>query len=945
MKKYFSYFTLILLVNVFAINSALAISYVNVQDYGAVGNGTTDDTSSIQSALSTGNPVYFPKTSAYYKISSALTYSGHRISSNGATIKADDTTFNLLTISNSDGVYVGDLRLEYPNEQEITSGSHPLTLLWCSNFIVERVIAKNGGAIRAYNSNNGVIRKCQALQSSYKAFEIRSSNDILVKDCYAEKNVSAFSTEDSYNLSFVGNSGEDSHGEAIRVEDSENVLVENNLLKNSKSGFVAYGPRSDSTLDTTDIEFSSNTLYKCYRTLTNNFDSYVNSVCEFALATKMHVDYVSLLNNIVIGGDESILLSDFSSNVVFNTNCGLDGYAVYEDHSYYTLVPDVKYAYLAKNDGQMPIDWLFYVNFPSGVDISNERILTVDAYWGGGTGMDDETLAVNLYSSENRTGFICSIPLYNPYEFVPLSCILRIPDNVNVSSVKCIEIEKIGGTAGVSILTFSEIYKGLKSKVGYLHAYSGTSSNLDAELDSNVFVDVDMSYVYRKRGLPSPAPTIVAGTGITGTTVQRPSLPNFGAYYYDTDLDNPIYWDGSDWMDINTYWLDQKVNRATYFDGSNYVSLGNDERVDINNYTIEGWIKTTTNNTERHIIARCNIGTPNGYLMQLWTNNNLCAYQSVGGNFYAAMVSTAFPDDNEFHHVATTFSYNGTTSTIKLYIDGVLKDTDTATGTPDAPPTSTEIKCGDGFEGTIDKIKFHTRTLNATEIAKSYNRFKEQQYAYWRFDENTGTDAYDSSTYGSEGTTSNNIGTLTNMNTSTCWVTGKEGKGLSFVDATNDYVDFGNPSWMNVTNYTISGWIKPTTSSIADRHIIQRCDIGAPSGYLMLLWTNNLLCAYQSVGGNFYTIMCAVAFPHDSEFHHVAMTFSYNGTTSTLNLYIDGNLVDSGSATGAPDTPPINTTLKVGYGRFDGVLDEIKFYSRTLDASEIEKEYLKNGKW
>ena len=47
MKKYFSYFTIILLVNVFAINSALAITYVNVQDHGAVGDGITDDTSSI----------------------------------------------------------------------------------------------------------------------------------------------------------------------------------------------------------------------------------------------------------------------------------------------------------------------------------------------------------------------------------------------------------------------------------------------------------------------------------------------------------------------------------------------------------------------------------------------------------------------------------------------------------------------------------------------------------------------------------------------------------------------------------------------------------------------------------------------------------------------------------------------------------------------------------
>ena len=93
------------------------------------------------------------------------------------------------------------------------------------------------------------------------------------------------------------------------------------------------------------------------------------------------------------------------------------------------------------------------------------------------------------------------------------------------------------------------------------------------------------------------------------------------------------------------------------------------------------------------------------------------------------------------------------------------------------------------------------------------------------------------------------------------------------------------------------------------------------------------------------TIPVVFTFPHDNEFHHVAMTFSYDGTISTLKLYIDGVLKDTGSATGAPDAPLTSTVLKAGYGRFEGTLDEIKFYTRALEAEEIEMEYLKGGKW
>lgn len=70
---------------------------INVKDYGAAGNGITDDTAAIQAAISTGQHVYIPTGS--YLITSALTITqpGQMISGDGrnASVLVVNYTFNL----------------------------------------------------------------------------------------------------------------------------------------------------------------------------------------------------------------------------------------------------------------------------------------------------------------------------------------------------------------------------------------------------------------------------------------------------------------------------------------------------------------------------------------------------------------------------------------------------------------------------------------------------------------------------------------------------------------------------------------------------------------------------------------------------------------------------------------------------------------------------------
>ena len=135
-------------------------------------------------------------------------------------------------------------------------------------------------------------------------------------------------------------------------------------------------------------------------------------------------------------------------------------------------------------------------------------------------------------------------------------------------------------------------------------------------------------------------------------------------------------------------------------------------------------------------------------------------YNGTSGSVWLS--SSSHIDLNTWHHVTAVFS--ATASTISIYLDGVqnqtaISNTNIYYGILDSPSIGAMTDCGGDnnfFQGYIDELRIWNRALTQTEIrdnmCQKLTGSEAGLVGYWRFDETSGTTAYDSSPNGNNGT-------------------------------------------------------------------------------------------------------------------------------------------------------------------------------------------------
>lgn len=439
----------------------------------------------------------------------------------------------------------------------------------------------------------------------------------------------------------------------------------------------------------------------------------------------------------------------------------------------------------------------------------------------------------------------------------------------------------------------------------------------------------------------------------------------------------------------STFYSTGKIGQGFNFDGTNdYAST---TRINNNEITVAGWFYKDTNDfsanqantvfgawywtadtqlTEGFDLrggqypSAGGCPTSQGYLCAGFTvvSTNGTTKTTKTSVFNIGSISKNGTTTQEWFHIAGT--YNSTDGNQRLYINGVLRDTDLHVAGNTVVPLATttagacymKFNIGYGcvntgyFDGKIDDVRLYNRALSAGEIKNLYNQgvsklnktptsiLTNGLVGHWTFDGKNVVNgvALDSSGNG-------NNANLVSIATSTFYSTGKIGQGFDF-DGVDDYVDIGDKSIFDFSgDFSISVWIKSVQSIVAGNYpmiINKNDDDGTRDDWAIGLYDpdDGLSFGEIYVGGIGYSVIFGNV--RDGKWHHLVL----HRSGSTLTAYRDGVWWN--------DVPAVSTAISnnypVRFGKsnfiatpyfFNGNIDDVRVYNRALSGGEIKMLY------
>ena len=200
---------------------------------------------------------------------------------------------------------------------------------------------------------------------------------------------------------------------------------------------------------------------------------------------------------------------------------------------------------------------------------------------------------------------------------------------------------------------------------------------------------------------------------------------------------------------------------------------------------------------------------------------------------------------------------------------------------------------------------------------------------WWTFDGNDlKSNVSDKSGYG-------NTGYLYGFtSTSTATVAGKTGQGLRF-NGNSTYAFLPNYAILNLNSaVTMSAWIyvdSYTTGEIFTYH--------ENGGYRYRINTDGTVTFFDNGGTNYISTTAVIPL-------HTWTNVVARGDSSGLSIYINGSLSISGGAAFIGSATTANGAIGsswTGAELFQGIIDDVRVYSRALSVSEIKQLYNSTG--
>ena len=378
-------------------------------------------------------------------------------------------------------------------------------------------------------------------------------------------------------------------------------------------------------------------------------------------------------------------------------------------------------------------------------------------------------------------------------------------------------------------------------------------------------------------------------------------------------------------------WVAGKINNAVNIPGgTSYVSVPNSINSGVTNFSISAWVYMNSESANMRIF---DFGSSTTSYMEMTPLHAASSgkYQFVirTSSTTKTVTGTAALPVGSWQFVTVTLS----SQTLTLYLNGAqVGQITNCSINPNSLGSTTKNYIGKSqttshpnLNGKVNDFRFYKRTLTTAEISALYN---SDMFAYYMFDETSGSTVSDSSGNGRNGT----------ANGGYSWVAGKTNNAIS-LDGSSGYVSLPNGLVSSLNDFSIVTWVKLDNNYMWDRIF----DFGTGTSNYMFLSPQGgggVIRYAINIGGGEQIIDGTAVLPTGS-WQHVAVTLS--GTTGTL--YVNGAQVGQNtSMTLKPSS--LGTTTQTWIGRsqwadpyFDGLIDGFRIYARALSSTDISTLY------
>ncbi|NCS32503.1 LamG domain-containing protein [bacterium] len=394
-------------------------------------------------------------------------------------------------------------------------------------------------------------------------------------------------------------------------------------------------------------------------------------------------------------------------------------------------------------------------------------------------------------------------------------------------------------------------------------------------------------------------------------------------------------------------WSPGKFGSALDFDGTD-DSVSYTRFVLAAGLSFSAWIKTTSadatasyaGNAAQNVIGDTTGGVYLGFGVhggKVRYNHYYTSWSNFTGNITV--------NDGVWHYITVT--HDQATGNYAIYVDGILDLSGTTTYKTNAGvDVIARGYSSDYFTGTIDQVRIYNYARTPAQVAWEYNQ--GAPIAQYKFDECQGTVAYNSAPTENDSPAGNN-GTITiggsgsNTSAGICtgaageaWKDGATGKfnaSLEF-DGTDDWVNLsGNGDYVDGT---LAFWFKKSDLNGGVQYLLDGRDATDTGNWWILQDYVSGSCTDATGNVCFFgKVEIPRSLMANNTWQHVVVTM----TISDSKIYLNGNLVNTGTTVDADFRFLRAGTRYTGASWLNGQMDDILVYNYALTPTQVKTVY------